>query len=164
MHVSLHLNPVLKLGLLHSALLKLVKRLFAVSFDLKHMALFWRFRHSGFNDSVNAAADMAAEVHAGLRSASVAHVNTDGSKIADDGCFLILPSAEHSQDAARKGGLHSPAERQPKPAFARVSQLAASHVRARRFGAFLVRRVNQRGNAVCLIFWNCGHFSSLCVL
>ena len=45
-----------------------------------------------------------------------------------------------------------------------MTKLAAPHVRARWLGALLMCRVNQRGNAVCLIFWNCGHFVSLCVV
>jgi hypothetical protein len=147
MHVELHLDEVLGLGLLDPVLLQVSKTLAAVRLELGHMALLGRCRHARLDDGVDAAGHMRTEVHARLLTAG-AHIHANGAQVRHDGGLLHLAPAEQAQDAARKLGLDSPAKRQPQPPVAWVTQLAAAHVRPGRLGLLLVVLVNQALDAM----------------
>jgi hypothetical protein len=62
------------------------------------------------NDAVQTAADMSAKVNAALCALRISNVNSDGSQVAHDPAFFMVPTPEHSQDAAREFLTRCPAK------------------------------------------------------
>jgi hypothetical protein len=62
------------------------------------------------NDAVQAAADMSSKVNAALCSLRISDVNSDGSQVAHDPAFFMVPTPKNSQDAAREFLTRSPAK------------------------------------------------------
>ena len=82
-----------------------------MSLELCNMTCFWRFRDATLNDSVNATTDMGAKVNPCLLAINGASdMDTNQAKVRNDLGFLIIPTAEHSQDAPREDLLDCPAE------------------------------------------------------
>ena len=141
-HVDLHLGPVLWLGLLYAILDQSIKRLLAVSFELGKMALFRCFWHARFDDAVDAAADVRAEVNPVLGIAGAANVDANGAQVGDNRCLLHVATAEQAKNAAWECWLHGMSKLKPQPSVAWVAELRCAKVRAGLLGVSLVMSVN----------------------
>jgi hypothetical protein len=92
------------------------------------MTRFGSLWDAAFDHAVKTAAYMVAKVYAPLAGANV---DTNVTKVADDGVFLAMSTAEQAQNATIKILNYCPAKVNPKPPVAMVSQQADAHVRTR---------------------------------
>ena len=71
---------------------------------------------------------MRAKVHPGLGALGAMYLNPNRLEVSRySGLFHPAP-AEQAQDATREGLAHRPAERQPEPPVASVTELAGAKV------------------------------------
>jgi hypothetical protein len=84
---------------------------------------------------------MAAKVDTVL-GRHLAHIDANGTQVADDVGLLLVATTKQAQDSTREARLHSPAERQPQPPITHMAKRTGSKVWAWHFGNGLMVLVN----------------------
>ena len=109
-HVDLHLGVMFRLGFLDALIPHVVERFQRMRLEFSNVPLVRRFRNPALDHGIQTARNVASKINIGLLF-SVLNFNSNRSQVFQDIGFFLMATPEQAQDAARKCGLHRPAER-----------------------------------------------------